>query len=178
MSEPEYLAGPHWRFALGVYRRRGVSEGCLLLQDQCGVDVNVLLVTLHASICLGRKVDQAAVECIDAIAREIRSTVVEPLRSVRRTMKGAEYGPATEWARGKVKLAELAAEQLEQSLLAAAAADLSARVDAPCSARETARIVLDHFAASSNAEPSADVQRALDTIAAAAEEEAGNDVVA
>ncbi|MFB3151067.1 MAG: TIGR02444 family protein, partial [Alphaproteobacteria bacterium] len=34
---------PCWDFALVVYRRDGVAEACLALQESQGVDVNVLL---------------------------------------------------------------------------------------------------------------------------------------
>ena len=49
----------------------------------------------------------------------MRTQVIEPLRQVRRGMKSVDYGPATEQVRNKVKIAELAAEQLEQAALAA-----------------------------------------------------------
>ena len=37
---------PFWTFSLGYYRGAGVSEACLELQDNCGVDVNVVLFLL------------------------------------------------------------------------------------------------------------------------------------
>ena len=37
---------PFWTFSLGYYRGAGVSEACLELQDDCGVDVNVVLFLL------------------------------------------------------------------------------------------------------------------------------------
>jgi len=34
---------PFWDFSLAVYRRPGVAAACLRLQDEAGVDVNLLL---------------------------------------------------------------------------------------------------------------------------------------
>ena len=41
---------PFWRFSLRFYRRRGVADACITLQEQAGVDVNLLLFLLwHAT---------------------------------------------------------------------------------------------------------------------------------
>lgn len=37
------LAEDFWQFSLSLYAQRGVSDACLLLQDNAGVNVNVLL---------------------------------------------------------------------------------------------------------------------------------------
>ena len=34
---------PFWRFSLRFYRRREVADACITLQEQAGVDVNLLL---------------------------------------------------------------------------------------------------------------------------------------
>ena len=34
---------PFWRYSLGFYRRSGVEQACLGLQNTCGADVNLLL---------------------------------------------------------------------------------------------------------------------------------------
>ena len=34
---------PFWRFSLRVYRAAGVQQACLALQEDCGADVNLLL---------------------------------------------------------------------------------------------------------------------------------------
>ena len=43
-----------WDFSVGTYRRPGVADACLSLQDRYGLDVNVLLllllVRLHARV--------------------------------------------------------------------------------------------------------------------------------
>ena len=43
-SGPLPQSSPFWTFSLGYYRGAGVSEACLELQDNCGIDVNVVTV--------------------------------------------------------------------------------------------------------------------------------------
>jgi uncharacterized protein (TIGR02444 family) len=37
---------PFWRFSLNFYRQAGVAEACIALQDDFGVDVNLMLFLL------------------------------------------------------------------------------------------------------------------------------------
>lgn len=121
----EALEGPHWPWALGVYMSEGVSPACVVLQDQGGIDVNVLLISLYAGLGCAQTVGEAEIAALIAASRPIREEVVRPLRAVRRAMKEADYGPALadagETVRGYVKAAELAAEQLELAMLASIA---------------------------------------------------------
>src|SRR5258708_13954699 len=41
---------PFWRFSLRFYRRPGVADACIALQDGCGVDVNILLFLLWLAL--------------------------------------------------------------------------------------------------------------------------------
>ena len=55
MAEPTTDPGrgsPFWQFSLRFYRLPGVAEACIELQEQAGVDVNLLLFLLwQASLC-------------------------------------------------------------------------------------------------------------------------------
>jgi uncharacterized protein (TIGR02444 family) len=110
---------PFWRFSLGFYRRAGVGDACIALQDQCGVDVNLLLFLLW----LGRAKRQLSLGELCAIEEKSRSwsrAVVLPLRTVRRTLKGGTelvMGTQAEVFRTKIKAIELEAERLEQEAL-------------------------------------------------------------
>jgi uncharacterized protein (TIGR02444 family) len=116
-------AGAHgssfWEFSLGFYDRPGVAEACLQLQDQAGVDVNVLLYALFLATGL-REIDRTDAARIDACAKTWREQVVIPLRTLRRQLKiGIEpYEPAdTARLRSTVKRVELDAERIEQEYL-------------------------------------------------------------
>ncbi|MEM9682386.1 MAG: TIGR02444 family protein [Pseudomonadota bacterium] len=111
---------PFWDYSLAVYGKPGVAEACIALQDEHGVDVNILLF-----VCWLATVRDAPVE-VDEIRRAIDQTaewhdhVVRPLRSVRRWLKeGVDGVPAesAESLRGGVKKVELESERLQQELL-------------------------------------------------------------
>jgi uncharacterized protein (TIGR02444 family) len=111
---------PFWDFSLALYRRPGVAEACLRLQDDAGVDVNLLLYFCWLATVRGTALDDSeigkAVEGTDAW----RARVVRPLREIRRSMKGGVEGMAPESAeslRSEVKRIELQSERLQQDLL-------------------------------------------------------------
>ena len=110
-----------WRFSLEVYRRPGVANACIALQDEHGVDVNVLLCLLWLAAA-GRRVSPAEVRAIDAGVAQWRDAVVVPLRALRRGLRTppplSDPG-ATEALRERVKAVELEAERLEQEELQA-----------------------------------------------------------
>jgi uncharacterized protein (TIGR02444 family) len=108
-----------WRFSLNFYGLPDVAPACLALQDEAGVDVNLLLFLLFLA-------DQRRAVTIDDVARldravaPWRSEIVEPLRALRRRLKAGigDTPPASsEGLRNMVKKVELEAERLEQARL-------------------------------------------------------------
>lgn len=111
----------HWRYALAVYGQEGVSDACLRLQDEAGVDVNVLLTALHTARLTGSAVTEADIAAADAAIAAWRDDIVTALRTIRRRLKeGPAPAPSrlTETLRTAVKQAELRAEQIEMAVLA------------------------------------------------------------
>jgi uncharacterized protein (TIGR02444 family) len=110
---------PFWRFSLNYYKQTGVSDACIALQDQCGVDVNLLLFLFWlASERQTLSADE--VQKLDATIKSWRELTIVPIRDVRRKLKGAKtfVDPARQEAfRDKVKAVELGAEQLQQEAL-------------------------------------------------------------
>lgn len=108
-----------WRFSLSLYGRPGVPEACLRLQDECGVDVNVMLYLLYLA-SLGRLIDSDDVDHIESLAAPWREDIVRPLRCVRRRLKQPPphfMTAASESLRSEVKRVELEAERLLQVAL-------------------------------------------------------------
>lgn len=77
-----------WNFALDLYRRPGVEQACLRLQDEHGNDVCLLICALW--------LDRRGVACtaerrarLRALAGEWQREVIAPLRDVRRRWKSA-----------------------------------------------------------------------------------------
>jgi uncharacterized protein (TIGR02444 family) len=110
---------PFWRFSLGFYRQPGVADACIALQEQAGVDVNLLLFLLwHAT--LKRAVSVAEVEELERRIAPWRDATVIALRTVRRALKSppALVAAATaELFRTKIKAVELEAERLQQEAM-------------------------------------------------------------
>ena len=115
------LGGPHWSFALAVYREKGVADACLLLQDQFGIDVSLLLFILFCAVEYGVACDEQCIADLDSGIAPWRSEIVVALRRVRRRLKsGPHPAPSRETAllRNTIKSAELRAEQIQMAALA------------------------------------------------------------
>ncbi len=106
------LDSPFWRFALRVYAEPGVSPLCLALQDENGVDVNLLLFACWCG-STGRSLTMQHVETAAAATVAWTEGVVRHLRAARRAWK--LFGPdePQAWAgRETLKLVELLSERI------------------------------------------------------------------
>jgi uncharacterized protein (TIGR02444 family) len=109
---------PFWDFSLALYAKPGVAESCLRLQDGLGLDVNLLLYACWtAAKGAGRPSPDGWRRLVDETAAW-RAQVVEPLRRVRRFLKGAEESPWSAGLRDRVKALELDAEHAGQLSIA------------------------------------------------------------
>jgi len=110
---------PFWRFSLHFYRQAGVSDACIALQDDCGVDVNLLLFLFWLADD-GQLLSADEVKKLDDKVRDWRNLTIVPIRETRRKLKGARtlVEPMQQEAfRTKVKAIELDAERLQQQAL-------------------------------------------------------------
>ncbi len=108
-----------WRFSLAFYRQPGVADACIRLQDEAGVDVNVMLYLLYLA-GRGKAISAAEMSRIEAVTADWRSAVVMPLREIRRKLKSplGVFAPAvTAELRNDVKRIELGAERIQQQAL-------------------------------------------------------------
>jgi uncharacterized protein (TIGR02444 family) len=110
--------GAFWHFSLAVYRREGVEAACLGLQDDVGLDVNLLLFCLWAG-SRGQSLEAGALAGLMASTGVWQAEVVAPLRRVRRWLKTQSTIDrlAADALRQAIKSRELEAEALEQQLL-------------------------------------------------------------
>ena len=134
-----------WPFSLETYRRPGVEAACLALQDDHGADVNCVLFCCWAARAGFGVLTDTEVGALNALSADWNTTVVVPLREVRRALK-ARIGAAPEGPvaalRQAVKDVELEAEWQEQRMLA----DLLNRApDAPPSADDARRNLTAYF---------------------------------
>ncbi len=110
---------PFWRFSLRFYARPHIAEACLVLQDNSGADVNVLLFVLYLAD-QRKELSADEIAQLDSAVAQWREAVVKPLRTLRRGLKsGVEFipGPVSETFRSQIKRLELESEQIEQHRL-------------------------------------------------------------
>ena len=116
---------PFWRFSLRFYARSKVSAACLALQDEAGVDVNLLLFLLFLAEHQ-RSVTAGDIARLDSSIAAWREEVVKRLRDLRRALKpgiGAIPTTVNETFRSQIKRLELESERIEQSVLEGFSAD-------------------------------------------------------
>jgi uncharacterized protein (TIGR02444 family) len=119
-SRPD-LEADSWAFALEIYARPGVADACLKLQNEAGVDVMMLLMVAYAAVRHRIFLTASEIRTLDETCRPWREQIVRPIRAIRSGLKSGPL-PApngeTEQFRSKVKAIELAAERLQNQLLA------------------------------------------------------------
>lgn len=101
-----------WDFSLTQYARAGVADACLRLQDEHGVNVNLLLWSAWLE-SRGLFLDNARLRSAQKRIHAWDEHYVVPLRQLRRRMK-VEFGVADkdiEQVRQQIKQAELLAEK-------------------------------------------------------------------
>lgn len=154
-----------WDFALRLYGAQGVSEACLVLQEESGVDVPVLLFAAWLSE-KGKALTEGDLGRVDGRIREWRSEVVQPLRAVRRRLKnGPSPAPSeeTEKLRNGVKAVELQSEKIELAVLEAEGDALPGERGGEEDANQNLRRVLRYYRGS---EPDESAIQALAVIEA------------
>lgn len=118
-ATPPTQGSPFWRFSLRFYRRPEIADACIDLQEQAGVDVNLLLYLLWQA-CQRRRLTAAEVAALEARVAPWRDVTVIPLRNVRRALKVPPTliaPPLAEALRTRVKALELEAERLQQEAM-------------------------------------------------------------
>jgi uncharacterized protein (TIGR02444 family) len=118
-AKPSPQGSPFWRFSLQFYRLPGVAEACIALQEEAGVDVNLLLFLIwHGA--RQRRLQAAEIARLDQQIAPWRDRTVIPLRAIRRALKSppalVEAGSA-EAFRTRIKGVELEAERLQQEAM-------------------------------------------------------------
>jgi len=116
---PASQGSPFWRFSLRFYRQPQVADACIALQEEAGVDVNLLLFLLwHAR--RKRAFSTAEVEGLERRVGPWRNMTVVPLRALRRALKvppALVQAGTAEAFRTRIKAVELEAERLQQEAM-------------------------------------------------------------
>ena len=123
MPDSPVSKSPFWRFSVKFYAESGVAPACIELQDQAGVDVNLLFFLLW-NATKARAFNQAEVADLDRSFGAWRDMAVVPLRELRRALKSPPAAVAPDVAEGfrtRIKAVELEAERLQQEAMYALA---------------------------------------------------------
>jgi uncharacterized protein (TIGR02444 family) len=156
---------------MNVYRRAGVSEATILLQDRGGVDVNVLLLAAFVGALGGRAFGPRDVRAAVDRVGQWQRVVVTPLRAIRRQLKDGPPpapGPTTTALRDKIKQIELDAEMIELDELAEFATQPGGPpAESDPAERATAAMTVV-LRAGANREPTTEERAAIDVVARAA----------
>ena len=116
------LAEEFWAHSLALYGHREVAAACLRLQDEHGLDVNILLLCCFLARSGRGRLNAADLAAAEARVAPWRAGVIVPLRAARRALKRLSSPGLASSANGlyaEVKRVELAAEREEQRLLLA-----------------------------------------------------------
>ena len=107
------MTNEFWAFSLATYAADGVAESALAVQDEMGLDVNVLL---YASWLASRnqKLNRAHLAALEARIDLWRRRVVFPLRALRRALR--DY-PEASVIREGIKALELQSERQQQDMM-------------------------------------------------------------
>lgn len=108
---------PFWTFSLVLYAEPLVKQACLSLQDEEGLDVNLILLAAWMAHA-GRRIERALVERLRAVSDRQQTSVMQPLRQARRALNSNTFEKSLEqliYRQRRALLAvELGLERLEQ----------------------------------------------------------------
>jgi uncharacterized protein (TIGR02444 family) len=111
-----------WEFSLRTYDRPEVADACLKLQDDYGLDVNLLLYCCWQGT-RRRVLEPVLLERALEFSRPWAENVVAPLRHARRWLKSHDSALLTAQTvtalRDRFRMLELAGERLQQHALEA-----------------------------------------------------------
>jgi uncharacterized protein (TIGR02444 family) len=159
------------RFALKLYRRAGVADACLHLQDRHDLDVNMVLFAAFVGAVRRQALTNADVDLAKRRVESWHQEVVRPLRTVRQRLKSGPLpapNDATGSLRRKLAQLEIEAEVIELDQLG----ELIPEVRSPhctdsaveCAAAAIETVIRTYAGAALNDQD----REAIDTIAAEA----------
>ena len=115
---------PFWNFSLQFYNKEGVADILLWFQEERQVDINLILYCCWAGVSQTPGLRATDMTFLRDIVDRWQSEIIQPLRSLRQTLKtDARGAPISRVAgvRANLQQAEIEAERLEQDMLHAGA---------------------------------------------------------
>ena len=116
------MGSPFWNFSIAVYGASAVQDECLNLQDQLGLDVNLILLCAFLGAGHGVALTPNDIASARQVVGQWNEDIVKPLRTARRHLKtielrDADTVKAAAQLLAQVKASELESERIEQLML-------------------------------------------------------------
>src|SRR3974377_316095 len=105
-----------WNFSLAAYANKAVEDECLALQDEFGLDVNLILLCSYLGAVHGVTLTAEETASARDVVRQWHDDIVCPLRVAPPSRKPIERQDAQR-LRAQIKAAELESERIEQTIL-------------------------------------------------------------
>lgn len=107
---------PFWNFSVKIYRHKQIEESLITLQNERGLNVNVILFCCWYALCDQGRLSKSALKQILISIQPWHDGIVLPLRRIRRQLKTTTKPSLLEIYR-EVSSHELVAEQVEQLIM-------------------------------------------------------------
>jgi len=114
----EAVADEFWAFSLDLYAHPDVAAACLRLQDEQGLDVNLLLLCCWLARSGRGRLGEGDLAAAEARAEPWRREILGPLRAVRRALKSMSASDAA-MLYVEIKRFEILAEREMQRMILA-----------------------------------------------------------
>lgn len=105
-----------WDFSVALYETEDVKIHCLKLQDQLGLDVNIILLLCWLSSSKYGSLDKEIIEKLCQISLTWQKNILSPMRMVRKNVGGIS-GRDSRHVYKSLLQSELQAERAEQAVL-------------------------------------------------------------
>lgn len=115
---PDLPSHPFWEFSLAVYPQTAVKQGCLALQERIGMNVNIILFICWLAKTGRGRLQQNDFIKIAGLLNRWHLSITQCLRHMRRLIAKAFIPEKIQACKQIIFTNELAAEQIEQLMLA------------------------------------------------------------
>jgi uncharacterized protein (TIGR02444 family) len=117
--------GDLWEFSLAFYRDPCVAQSLIALQDEAGIDVNLVLFALWLGVSGRGRLDAGQLDAARQAVRMLGAGVIAPLRDLRRRLK-SDPDADIQRLRERIKALEIEAERAALNRLARLAGPVAA----------------------------------------------------
>lgn len=113
----DFLEQDFWRYSVKLYSKKAVEQACLLLQDEHGLNVNIVLYCLYHAVNNRGLISTHEFESLASHIDAFHKKITHQLRHVRTLWKKRRKSLSSTLIYQELFHIELAAEQIEQAII-------------------------------------------------------------